>query len=665
MKGQQYAAPSRNCQALCAISQAHRTLPFGSGTASVAVEVFAKRPAMPVTSRPVLAALLASAMGLALPQGAWAEGEAQPENGATVTAETETVPATGPADGISGAYLAARIAESENDFRAAAGWYDQAMKLDPGNLALVEGALFANMALGTIDLAQPLAEQLSKGPKDEVQLAAFALDAIEAGAEDWAALLKAKADGRRTGPVLDDLIGAWARFGDGKMSEALKGFDAIAATRGMEAVGLYHKALALAAAGDFEGADAILSGNAEGKINLNRRGVIARVQILSQLERNDDALKLLNEAFGTEAEPLAVSYRTRLEAGETLAFDMVPGAKAGIAEAFFTIATLLRGDADPTYVLIHTRIANYLDPSNIEALLLTAQSLEELQQYDLAVETYAKIPPESPIYHSAEIGRAEALYSAGNKEAAVEALQGLARSHPDLVIVQSSLGDILRREERCAEAVAAYDAALALVTKVAPMHWTLYFSRGVCEEKLNDWPKTEADFRKALELYPGQPQVLNYLGYSMLDRGIHLDEALSLIEQAVKAEPEAGYIIDSLAWGYFRLGRYEDALEPMEKASLLEPSDPVVTDHLGDVYWMVGRKREAEFQWHRALSFEPAEKDAARIRKKLEVGLDIVMQEEAATSPVAIPAPAAESPAEPAEDVGPLDDAASDAPNND
>jgi Flp pilus assembly protein TadD len=197
------------------------------------------------------------------------------------------------------------------------------------------------------------------------------------------------------------------------------------------------------------------------------------------------------------------------------------------------------------------------------------------------------------------------------------------------VVVQSSLADILRREDRCADAVPAYDAALALVPKVERVHWTLFFSRAICHERLKDWDKAEADFRRALELNPGQPQVLNYLGYSLVDRGLKLDEALSLIEQAVKAEPEAGYIIDSLAWAYFRLGRYQDALAPMEKASLLEPVDPVVTDHLGDVYWMVGRKREAVFQWHRALSFEPAEKDAERIRRKIEVGLDQVMQEEA------------------------------------
>jgi tetratricopeptide (TPR) repeat protein len=581
---------------------------------------------MPLTARTTLAALLSAVLAVALPQGAVAQETPEP---APETAPETTAEAPLP-DGISGAYLAARVAESESDFRAAAQWYAAALQVDPGNLALIEGALYAELALGNFARATELADALTGGP-EETQLAAFAHDAAEAAAEDWPALIKSRADGRKVGPVLDDLVLAWAHFGDGKMSEALKEFDLVAQMRGMEAVGLYHKALALAAAGDFEGADKILSGEAEGPINLNRRGVIARVQILSQLERNADALALLDQAFGTEPEPMLDALRARLQPGESLPFAMVTGARAGVAEVYFTIATLLQGDADPSYVLLHSRIANHLDPANAEALLLTAQSLEELDQHDLAVESYAGFPKDSPYFYSAEIGRSDALYAAEKKEAAVEVLQALSRSHSDLVVVHSSLADILRREDRCAEAVTAYDAALQRVPDVAPVHWTLFFSRGICHENLKDWPRAEADFRRALELRPGQPQVLNYLGYSLVDRGLKLDEALELIQQAVRAEPDAGYIIDSLAWAYFRLGRYEEALAPMEKASVLEPVDPVVTDHLGDVYWMVGRKREAEFQWHRALSFTPADKDAIRIRKKLEVGLDQVMAEEGAT----------------------------------
>ena len=260
------------------------------------------------------------------------------------------------------------------------------------------------------------------------------------------------------------------------------------------------------------------------------------------------------------------------------------------------------------------------------------------------METFALVTPDNPIFYSAEIGRADALYAGEQKDAAVEVLQALALSHGELVVVQSALADVLRRQERWAEAVSAYDAALALVTTVEQEHWSLFFNRAVCQERLNNWDKAEADFRRALELNPDQPQVLNYLGYSLVDRGMKLDEALGMIQTAVRLEPRAGYIIDSLAWAYFRLGRYEEALEPMERASLLEPVDPVVTDHLGDVYWMVGRKREAEFQWHRALSFEPEEEDATRIRLKLEIGLDAVMSQEKAEA-VAPSDPVAPEPA--------------------
>ncbi len=355
------------------------------------------------------------------------------------------------------------------------------------------------------------------------------------------------------------------------MSEALADFDTIAQTRGMEAFGLFHKALALALAGDFEGADLILSGQAEGPLNLNRRGVMAHVQILSQLERNADALALLDRAFGTEPDPGIDALRERLRAGEPVPFDSVTSARDGIAEVYFSIATLLNGEADPAYVLLHSRIATALMPAHVESQLLSAGMLEELEQYEAAVEIYAGFAPDHPAFLSAEIGRSEALYALGRKDAAIEALQGLARSHANLVIVHTALGDILRREERWADALPAYDTALGLVGTPSQEHWVVLFSRAICHERLKDYAKADADFRAALAVNPGQPQVLNYLGYSMVERGVNLDEALEMIKEAVAAQPDAGYIIDSLAWALFRLGRYEEALEPMERASLLEP----------------------------------------------------------------------------------------------
>jgi tetratricopeptide (TPR) repeat protein len=533
----------------------------------------------------------------------------------------------------SGAYLAARIAERENDFQSAAGWYGQAIIADSGNPTLLDGAILAEIGVGDFGLAIEAARLRKAIEGEPSQLAELTLLADEVQREDYAAIQAAADTGRDVGDLANQLILAWAKVGEGKMSEAVEAFDVVTKTKGYEAFGYFHKALALASVGDFEGADNILSGKAAGPIVVMRRGVFAHAQILSQLERNADAIALLDRSFGTSPDPIVDAVRRRLQAGEPIPFDTVRSARDGIAEVFYSISTALNGEADPVYTLLHLRIAGYLRPDHADALLLTADVLQELGQHDLATQAYTAFQPDDPAFVTAEIGRAGALRSQGKADAAIEALQTLSRAHGDLVGVQFALADMLRGEDRFDEAELAYTAAIDLTKAAKTEDWVLYFYRGICHEQSKDWAPAEADFRRALELNATQPQVLNYLGYGLVDRGEKLDEALGMIEKAVAADPEQGYIIDSLAWAYFKLGRYTEALEPMERASLLEPVDPIVTDHLGDVYWMNDRKLEARFQWRRALSFEPTEKDQARILRKLEVGLDTVMAEEGSGKP--------------------------------
>lgn len=539
---------------------------------------------------------------------------------------------SGPAlaqDGKAGPYLAAIVAGGESDYAAAAAWYARAMLRDPENPTLLTGAVVANISIGEIGLAAEVATRLiATGSKSQPATLALLTDAAKAGNFD--AILQAIAEGQTAGVLVDDLVTAWAELGTGRMSEALAGFDKLSETEGVQAFGLYHKALALASAGDFEGADDILSGRASGPLGVMRRGVIAHVQILSQLERNADAIALLDRTFGETQDLQIADLKRRLAAGEPIPFDVVRTASEGIAEVFFSLATAMNGEAENGFTLLYSRATTHLRPDHTESILLTAGLLELQGQFDMATAAYALIPPTDFGFHVAEIGRADATYAAGRKEASLEILQGLARSHGQLISVQVALADALRRAEKFADALKVYDTAIGMVPAPDAGDWGMFYARGICHERQNDFASAEADMRKALELQPDQPQVLNYLGYSFVDRGENLDEALSMIQRAVAAQPDSGYIIDSLAWAYFRLGRYQDALEPMEQASLLEPVDPVVTDHLGDVYWSVGRTREAEFQWARALSFEPAEKDAARIRAKLEKGLDAVLAEEGA-----------------------------------
>ena len=538
-----------------------------------------------------------------------------------------SAPAPSAAQGVAGPYLAARHATIFSDFRAAADYYGQAIMKDPSNPALLESAAMSYIALGEVDKAAAVARRLdSLGVSS--QIANMALLAEELKSESFDSVIESMENGLSIGEVMDPLIRAWSQIGAGRMSQAIEAFDELAQKEGMELFGLYHKAMALATVGDFESAAEILSGETAGPLNLTRRGIIAYAEVLSQLERNDDAIELLDEVFGDGLDAELERMRADLEDGEVLPFDSVRNAKDGAAEVFLVVATALSGETADSYTLLYSRIAEYLRPGHVDAILLSAGLLESLERYELATETYNRIPREHPAFAAAELGRAEALRQSGKTEAAIEVMEQLTRLESDNPAVFVTLGDTLRGLERYDEATQAYDSALALFDEPQEPQWILYFARGITHERQQRWDEAEADFRKALDLRPGQPQVLNYLGYSFVEMGENYDEALTMIEAAVAAAPNSGYIIDSLGWVQFQLGRYDEAVVNLERAAELMAVDPVINDHLGDAYWAVGRVTEAEFQWKRALSFDPEEEEAARIRRKLEVGLDAVLTEE-------------------------------------
>ena len=528
-----------------------------------------------------------------------------------------------------GAYLAARAAASHNDFALAAEWYEPALQADPENPELLQGALVANVAVGNMEAAAKLARTLKKiGSVSQAGQMVMVADDTMKG--DYAAILKDQADGATIGKLMDDLVTAWSQVGKGKISQASDTFDKMIATSGMEAFGVYHKALALAQTGDFDGAEALFERPESAAIHGLRRGVLAQVQVLSQLDRGTDAIALIDFVYRGAPDAGMAVLRERLAQGEKIPFDVARTPQDGMAEAYFSLATLLVGQPNDTLTLLNARIAAALRPDHVEAVLMSARLFDKLGQYDLAQSTFAQVPQGDPAYVSAIIGQASSAQMAGKPQEAAALLKGLAGKNPDNAGVLSAYGDSLRRLDRCDAAIGVYSQAIALIKTAVPADWALFYRRGGCRQAQGDWPRAEADYKLALSLAPGEPRILNELGYSYVDRGENLPQALAMIQQAVAAAPDEGYIIDSLAWAYFRLGRYDEAVAPMEKASLLMPVDPIVTDHLGDVYWMVGRKREAQFQWHRALSFQPEPKDATRIQRKLDKGLDQVLQGEKA-----------------------------------
>lgn len=535
--------------------------------------------------------------------------------------------------GTAGAMLAARDAGLRGDFPGALPFLERLHRADPENQPILESLVITQLALGNIAAAVPPAQMLlERMPNNHAASALLLTDAFMrrdyAGAQ---ALIEGAA---RTHPLLDGLGLAWAELGQGRVGDAFDTFAGFPAEGGLGAFAQYCRALALALVGDAEGAVALIEGpDGVGIGAVNRRGVIAMAQLLGQMERYEDALALLEDVFGPLRAQNLDQMRSAFAEGRSLPFDVITDPADGFAEVAAVLAgALASGGEGAADALLYARMAAAINPGQAEAWLILAQLLDERELHEMAYDAYGQIPAGSVLHVPALIGQAQTLDSRGDLPGAVARLQALVAENPESIIAHQVLGDYLRRGEDNAAAIAAYTTAIGLVEAAAQMpDWRLLFARAVAFERSGNWPAAEADFRAALVQEPNQPTVLNYLGYSLVERRENLTEALEMIERAVAGEPTSGYIVDSLAWALFRLGRYEEALPHMERAVELMPEDAILNDHLGDVYWAVGRQREAYFQWRRALSFGPHDDlDLDRVRRKIDVGLDRVLVEEGA-----------------------------------
>jgi len=597
-----------------------------------------------VTTRLIPLALIALiATPMTMPQGAATAAPSiaqadkpQARNGARPTHR--------PADaapqlrGLSGPYLAARMAAIQNDYPAAARYYLQALAHDDSDPFLQDSALVALISAGEMERAAALSGTMSDQGR-ATELARLVQRAEMARAGRWDALIEAidaspsPPEGAGTpggGMLIDGMMRAWALLGAGRAGESLTAFKKLAEMRGAGPMVNYHLALAKARVGDFEGAELLLADPATGRHIL---GVVAHAQVLSQLERNREAIAMLEATPGLAEEPYLMALRDRMAQGETLPFDAVRGPADGMAQVFLTFGSVLASTEEPDpLALIHARLAEYLAPDLGEARLLAAQLLQGFGQFDLAEREFEALRELGEMRPVAELSRIDALSRVKRMEDAEKAALALTAAHPELSQGWIALGDILRQQDKFSQAVPAYDKALSLIGDQDPeARWFPLYARGIALERSGQFSRAEADLRAALDIRPDSAQVLNYLGYSLVDRGEKLDEALDLIQRAVELRPDDGYILDSLAWAYYRLGRYPEAVAPMERAVAAMPGDSLVNDHMGDIYWSVGRRREAEIQWHRALSLKPeTEAETRRIRAKLERGLDAVLDLEKA-----------------------------------
>ena len=575
-------------------------------------------------------------------------------------AATLLAPVPALSQGQAGPYLAARIAGFSNDYQAAGTFYRRLLRGREDNPRVLENAMVIYSVLGDFDAASEVADRLDRtGGTSQFTSSARMVSTLLA--EDWAGAEALLDEGDVAGPLLDGLLTAWIRVAQEGADVIPEAFAVFEEDEALAALAHQHEAYAEAMVGNFERAAEIMSGDAYGPLNGTNRGLEAHAQVLVELDRRDDAMDLLQQVNAVTDSPALRDLQLQLEAGAPIEFDLIKSPLEGMAEAYYIFAALLANNTSVTFNLLNVQAAVALRPGHVESLILGAELLESQNQFDLAGGLLARIPVDDPAFFGAEIERAQILEASDREDEAIETLADLTEAEPNELSVWTSYADALRRQERFDEAVVAYDAAIDLLPEVATRNWVLFYARGIAHERSGFWTEAESDFRRALELNPENPDVLNYLGYGLVEERVNLDEALDMIERAVDARPDDGYITDSLGWALYRLGRTDEAVAPMERAVSLRPLDPLINDHLGDVLWATGRKREARFQWRRALSLDPEEEED-RIRRKLAVGLDMVLEEEGGVGAVAAPAggvPADETP----ESEAPADDApADDAP---
>jgi len=558
------------------------------------------------------------------------------------------------AKSFSGAFLAARTADVDHDYVNAIQLYRKALTFEPANLQIRERLMISLFLNGNFDEGLKEAQALKDDAAVErITRIVRGLDSIRNGKFDTARKILAYDGPNDLDKLTHQLLGAWAQVGGGKGKQAIASITGLKGPGWFKVFTDYHIGAMALVSGDTNTARQYLN-NA-----VTNRDAVATapdtfmraVMTLARLEaavgnkqKALDAISVGDEQVNNYA-PLK-ALRQSIEKGEKPAQDVTDAAE-GAAGVLFSIGGALNRQGAEDMVALYLEISHALDPKSADTLIMLGGIAEKLEKSDRAIALYKQVPAESPMRRISELQLGVTLSDTGKTDEAKQHLKALIESDPADIRSYIAYGSVLSEAKDYKAMADNYDKAVEVIGPVPrPGDWTVFFQRGIAYERLKQWDKAEPSFRKALELNPEQAQVLNYLGYSLVDMNINLDEGLGMIKKAVDAKPDDGYIVDSLGWAYFRMGKFDDAVNELERAVQLRAGDATINDHLGDAYWRVGRKLEAVYQWNRALISEGEDVNHDRVKDKIANGLPPI-DPNATTADRSEPAPVPPAPPAP------------------
>ncbi len=522
---------------------------------------------------------------------------------------------------LSGNYLAGRHAGLQRDLGAASAYYRAALRTDPKNSELLERTFLSVVADGDVEDAVKLAERLVQIDRGH-RIARLVLG-VRALKQKQYQTARTHFGQSVRGPIADltaTLLTAWTLNGAGDSKGAIEGIDRLTGPDWYAIFKDLHAGLILDLANNKKEAGKRLE-----RANKLDQGALRAVEAYGRwVSRNGgkaEALKVF-EAFDKVLpnHPLISKEVEDLKAGEQLP-PLIATPQAGASEVLYGLGASLGRQGGEDLAMVYLQLALYLTPQQPLALLSLADLYEQLKKPEFAIKVYERVPPTSPLRRNSEIQLAINLDSLERTDEARSHLEKLIAQRPADLEAITALGNILRGRKMFAECAETYGKGIATITKPEKPNWLIFYFRGICSERSKQWGRAEADLKKSLELFPDQPHVLNYLGYSWIDQGINLDDGMRMIRRAVDQRPDDGYIVDSLGWAYYRIAKYDEAVRYLERAVELKPEDPTINDHLGDAYWQIGRTLEARFQWAHARDLKPEKEELEKIEAKLKSGL--------------------------------------------
>lgn len=520
-----------------------------------------------------------------------------------------------------GEYLAGRHALFNHQYDVAADNYLAAINQDPKNTELMQFSLSVFIAAGRFDAALDVNESLKE--LDAQNDVSYILDFFnKTKNRSYDEAIEGVDSLSNTGimNLIKPFFIAWIDAAKGSSSE----IDALANTfeegNNFNFFNYFQTGLIYEYLGDFEKAESFYSLGLNEKGLLNLRAVEAYSKILKTNGKTDHAISVIEEYIDqAPANEQLKATLIAIKAGKNFP-KFVASLDEGYAEIFYTVSTILMQDNVKSIATNFLQYATFFKPDFPLVHFLQAQIFESDEYYRGAQNEFNKIKSDSPLYFQSKLQRAWLYNDMDRSDETIAALLKLETEYPDNREVLNSIAEFYRMNERFAEAIPAYSKVIDNIEVENIRDWIIYYTRGIVYDQEKRWAEAEKDFKKALEIRPEQPMVLNYLAYSWVDRGLNYNEAKKMLIRAVELRPNDGYIVDSLGWALYKMGDFEEAVPILERAAQLETQDWAINDHLGDVYWTVGRKNEARFQWRHALSLSPDEDKIDLIKSKIKDG---------------------------------------------